>query len=74
MAISQAELEHRLKENFPKGKIIVKDLAGDNDHYLIDIRCLSFEGLSRIQQHQKVYNALKECDIHALSIKTSIGE
>lgn len=70
MAISQPDLEHRLKEAFPNGQITITDLAGDNEHYMIDIKCLSFNELNRIQQHQRVYNALKECNIHALSIKT----
>lgn len=70
MPILKSDLEHRLKIAFPNGNIIIKDLMGDNDHYSVDIKCTSFEGLSRIQQHQRVYNALKECDIHALSIKT----
>ncbi len=71
MPILLSDLEHRLKTAFPNGNVIITDLAGDNDHYLADITCASFKGLNRIQQHQKVYAALKECNIHALSIKTN---
>jgi stress-induced morphogen len=71
MPILQSDLEHRLKAAFPQGQVVVTDLAGDNDHYQAEISCITFKGLSRIQQHQKVYTALKDCDIHALSIKTS---
>ncbi|MFN6414429.1 MAG: BolA/IbaG family iron-sulfur metabolism protein [Pseudomonadota bacterium] len=70
MPILKSDLEHILKTAFPEGDVIVKDLRNDNDHYSIDIKCASFHNLSRIQQHQRVYNALKECNIHALSIKT----
>lgn len=71
MAILQNDLEDVLKAAFPEGKVIITDLAGDNDHYQAEITCSSFKGLSRIQQHQKVYEVLKEYDIHALSIKTN---
>lgn len=70
MPILQSDLERYLVGAFPDGEITVKDLAGDNDHYLVDVKCKSFSGLNRIQQHQRVYSALKECNIHALSIKT----
>ena len=72
MPILQSDLEDRLKIAFPKGRVVVTDLAGDNDHYQAEITCETFSGLNRIQQHQKVYAALKECDIHALSIKTNV--
>ncbi len=71
MPILQSDLEKELKLAFPDAVIKVNDLAGDNDHYQVEIICSSFEGLSRIKQHQKVYEALKEYDIHALSIKTN---
>ena len=71
MPILQSDLEDRLKAAFPKGQVVVTDLAGDNDHYQAEITCASFKDLNRIQQHQKVYTALKDCDIHALSIKTN---
>ena len=71
MAILKNDLEELLKESFPHSEILVNDLAGDNDHYQVEIVCDSFKGLNRIQQHQKVYAALKGHDIHALAIKTS---
>ena len=71
MPILQSDLENCLSTAFPSGKIVVIDTAGDNDHYQVEITCATFEGLSRIQQHQKVYAALKDYDIHALSIKTN---
>jgi len=74
MPILLPDLEHRLKVAFPKGRIVVTDLAGDNDHYMVNISCSTFKNLNRIQQHQKVYDALKECNIHALSIKTNYAE
>ena len=70
MAIEKTDLEEILKNAFPDGEVTVTDLAGDNDHYQVNITCSTFQGKSRIQQHQKVYVALKEHDIHAIAIKT----
>jgi len=69
--ILAADLEQLLKHGFPGGEVAVVDLAGDNDHYQVVITCASFAGLSRVQQHQKVYAVLQGYDIHALAIKTS---
>lgn len=71
MPILKGDLEKLLKESFPHSEVIVNDLAGDNDHYQIEITSDSFQGLNRIQQHQKVYDALKGHEIHALVIKTN---
>ena len=71
MPILKNDLEKLLRESFPLSAIVVNDLAGDNDHYQVEIICDSFKGLNRIQQHQKVYAALNGHDIHALAIKTS---
>jgi stress-induced morphogen len=70
VAIAKTDLEELLKNAFPDGEVTVTDLAGDNDHYQVGITCSTFQGQSRIQQHQKVYAALKEHDIHAIAIKT----
>ena len=71
MPILKADLEQFLKKAFLHGEVVVTDLAGDNDHYQVEITCATFQGISRIQQHQKVYAALKGHDIHALAIKTN---
>ena len=70
MPIEYSELEETLKSAFPDGQIVITDLAGDNDHWQVEIRSSLFEGKSRIQQHKIVQEAVSEKDIHALSIKT----
>jgi stress-induced morphogen len=74
MAIPKETLESLLAEAFPDATLIkVVDLAGDSDHYQAEICSASFEGLSRIKQHQKVYAALGEMvggKLHALSLIT----
>lgn len=73
MAVPISELRQLLSEAFPDATIDVVDLAGDNDHYQASITSTQFEGKSRIQQHQMVYQALKGKmgdELHALALKT----
>lgn len=74
MAISSAELNSILQEAFPNAQIKITDLAGDNDHYSLEITDTSFAGQSLINQHRMVKVALKgilHTRLHALTIKTS---
>ena len=59
MPIEQKKLEILIADKFPESKIIVEDLAGDNNHYSVTIESSKFNGLSRIQQHQLVYQSLE---------------
>ncbi len=73
MAISKAELEHIIRENFPSATIEIIDLAGDEDHYSLSITDECFTGLPLIKQHKMVKEALKEVlstRLHAITIKT----
>jgi acid stress-induced BolA-like protein IbaG/YrbA len=48
-------------------------VEGDGRHFFATIVSAEFEGLSRIQRHQRVYRALGDRmreQIHALSMKT----
>ena len=73
MPVSKIELENLIKDSFPEAKISIVDLKGDGDHYSATIISKKFEGKSRIEQHQMVYNALKGKmggELHALMLKT----
>ena len=75
MPISTNDLFNKLKQAFPDAIINIDDLAGDNDHYALDITCKSFKNLSLIAQHKLVNEALKSClgtQLHALKIKTNL--
>ena len=72
MALSFHQLEAMLKTAFPNADIQLEDLAGDGDHFALEIVCSSFLGKSRVQRHQLVYGALNGCmgrQLHALSIR-----
>ena len=73
MPIEQKKLESLIAEKFPDSKIIVEDLVGDNNHYSVAIESSVFNGLSRIQQHQLVYQSLDglmDAELHAMQLKT----
>ncbi len=73
MAIDKDTLQNLLKTAFPEAEITITDLAGDGDHYSLEIADKIFTGKSRVQQHQLVYQALggkMGGDLHALAIKT----
>ncbi len=73
MAMEATEIERMIKDALPDAEIEIIDLAGDGDHYKAIISSVSFNGKSRIQQHQMVYAALKGNMggvLHALALET----
>ena len=73
MPMSQTDLEARLRQAFPDADIALEDLAGDGDHYRARIVSSAFQGLSRVRQHQLVYDALggrMGGELHALALET----
>lgn len=70
MPITKEELFNAIKNEFPDGDINITDLAGDNDHWEVEIKSSRFINKNRIMQHKLVQQAVKDYDIHALSIKT----
>ena len=75
MPIEANVLEETLRGAFPDATIVLTDLAGDNDHYSLEITDEGFRGKSRVEQHKMVNAALKDClgtTLHALAIKTLI--
>lgn len=74
MAMDAEEIQALIIEGIPDATVEITDLRGDGDHYAAHIVSASFEGLSRVQQHQKVYQALQGRmgnELHALAIQTS---
>ncbi|KAA8389570.1 BolA family transcriptional regulator [Acetobacter tropicalis] len=74
MAMSATELETYIRQAFPDAQIKIDDLAGDGDHYACSVTSEAFKGLSRVKQHQLVYQALQGHmggKLHALALQTS---
>ncbi|NQZ14830.1 MAG: BolA family transcriptional regulator [Alphaproteobacteria bacterium] len=77
MAMDADHIKELIQEGIPDAQVEITDLRGDGDHYAAHIVSSSFEGLSRVQQHQKVYQALQGRmgnELHALAIQTSTPE
>lgn len=77
MAMEAAEIERLIKEGLPDADVTIQDLRGDGDHYAAQVVSAQFEGKSRVQQHQLVYQALQGRmgnELHALQLQTSAPE
>lgn len=64
-----------IQGSLPDAEVEVEDLTGGGDHLQVKVVSAAFEGLSRIRQHQLVYEALRSElaseAIHALALQTS---
>jgi stress-induced morphogen len=64
-----------IKAKFPDAVVEIKDLAGDGDHYAAHVVSSAFKGITRVKQHQLVYDALggKMGNVlHALALTTAV--
>jgi stress-induced morphogen len=77
MPMDAHDIEKMIKTALPDATVTIRDLAGDGDHYAAEVVSESFRGLSRVKQHQMVYEALKGNMggvLHALALQTSAPE
>jgi stress-induced morphogen len=77
MPMNAAEIEALIKEAIPDATVVLRDLAGDGDHFSAEVVSESFRGKNRVQQHQMVYDALRGRMggvLHALALQTSVPE
>ncbi len=74
MPMSAAEIEGMIVAALPGATVEMKDLAGDNDHWAARVVAPQFAGISRVQQHKLVYDALggrMGGVLHALQLTTA---
>jgi stress-induced morphogen len=77
MAMPAEEIARLIRAAIPDAEVTITDLAGDGDHYSAKVLSGSFRGLTRVQQHQKVYSALggrMGGELHALQLQTAAPE
>ncbi|MGB0785156.1 MAG: BolA family protein [Alphaproteobacteria bacterium] len=77
MPMPANEIESLIKAALPDADVEIDDLRGDGDHYAARVASSEFAGLSRVQQHQKVYDALggrMGGELHALALQTLVKE
>ena len=71
---SPDELKQRIEAAIPGARAEVTDLTGGGDHFRATVTAAAFAGLSRIEQHRRIYavfGAEIGGPIHALSLKTT---
>jgi len=71
------EIAGFIKSALPDAEVIIKDLAGDGDHYAAHVTSAAFRGIPRVRQHQMVYAALQGRMggvLHALALTTAVPE
>lgn len=74
MPMDAGEIEQMIKAALPDAEVVIRDLAGDGDHYAATVVSSAFKGLTRVKQHQLVYDALggrMGGVLHALALTTS---
>ncbi len=70
---STEDIRQRLESAIPGCTAVVEDTTGGGDHFSATVTASAFEGMSRLQQHRLVYDALGSQvggAIHALALKT----
>lgn len=75
MAMEATEIKRLIMESLPDAEVVIEDLRGDGDHYAAYVTSGAFEGKTRVQQHQMVYQALKGkmgAELHALALQTGL--
>ena len=74
MPMEAGDIEKLIRAKFPDAEVVIKDLAGDGDHFAAHVVSAAFNGRSRVQQHQMVYEALggrMGGVLHALALTTA---
>jgi stress-induced morphogen len=67
------ELKRRIEEALPGARADVVDLTGGGDHFKATVVAQEFAGMSRIEQHRRIYSVFGSeigGPIHALSLET----
>lgn len=73
--MSTQPLRQLLEDAFPDAtELVVTDRTGGGDHFQVVVTAASLAGLSLVEQHRRVYEALSgplgDGTIHELRIKT----
>jgi stress-induced morphogen len=77
MAMAASEIEALIRAALPDAQVTVEDMAGDGDHYAATVVSSAFRGLTRVKQHQLVFQALggrMGGQLHALALQTTVPD
>jgi acid stress-induced BolA-like protein IbaG/YrbA len=77
MTLKAEQLVDLIRRQLPAAEVAVEDTRGDGAHFAVVVTCSDFQGLSRIEQHRKVYAALAghvaDGSLHAVQLTTRAG-
>ena len=71
--MTENKIKKILKDKLEDAEIFLQDMTGEKNHFNLMVISNQFEGLSLIEQHKIIYNALGDMitnEIHALQLKT----
>ena len=74
--MTQAKMKEAIQGAISDAQIEIQDTTGTNDHFDLIVRSNQFEGLTRLERHRKVLEALNPLmesnggPVHAVAIKT----
>ena len=77
VAMDASEIARLIREALPDARVTIEDLRGAGDHYAALGVSAAFQGKSRVQQHQMIYQALQGRmggELHALALQTSVPD
>ena len=69
MPIAHDDLLELLQNAYPAGEIMLRDTAGDQDHWHIEIADAGLNAKPRIAAHREVHALFTGKNIHAVDIK-----
>jgi stress-induced morphogen len=71
------DVKQLIEDSLPGSTVEVID-EGGGDHLRVNVTASQFEGMSRLEQHRLVKNAVRERsdtgELHSLTVKTSVPE
>jgi stress-induced morphogen len=72
---SPQDMKQRIEAAIPGAHAEVEDYTGGGDHFRATVTAEAFAGLSRVEQHRRVYDVFAQelgGPIHALALKTQV--
>jgi len=71
--VDPEEIKRRVAGAFHDARIVLRDTAGDRDHYEMVVVSSAFAGLTTLERHRLVYAPLRDLlggALHALALTT----
>ena len=74
--MTQAKMKEAIKGAISDAQVEIEDTTGTNDHFDLIVSSNQLEGLTRLERHRKVLDALNPLmesnggPVHAVAIKT----